>query len=178
MLDDYGFEEYEENAFPIAYLLTFRTYGTWLHGNEHGSARRNGNNSFGGARITPSVPLKELMQDLQKEPSFLLNAEQRKCVEAALLEVCEFRKYLSRAMNIRTNHAHAVVSASVKPEKIVNDFKVYATKRLRSEGLTRPEQKIWSRGSSTRYLWKPKHVVAAVDYVLYCQENIPFEFRD
>jgi hypothetical protein len=32
MLDDYGFEIYEENEFPIAYLLTFRTFGTWLHG--------------------------------------------------------------------------------------------------------------------------------------------------
>lgn len=32
MLDEYGFEIYEENEFPIAYLLTFRTFGTWLHG--------------------------------------------------------------------------------------------------------------------------------------------------
>jgi hypothetical protein len=32
MLDDYGFEIYEENEFPIAYLLPVRTFGTWLHG--------------------------------------------------------------------------------------------------------------------------------------------------
>ncbi len=30
--DDYGFEKYEENKLPLAYLLTFSTYGTWLHG--------------------------------------------------------------------------------------------------------------------------------------------------
>ncbi len=41
MLDDYGFEIYEENAFPIAYLLTFRTFGTWLHGDERGALQRS-----------------------------------------------------------------------------------------------------------------------------------------
>lgn len=94
MLDDHGFEIYEENAFPIAYLLTFRTYGTWLHGDERGSVRRNGNNSFGGPTITPSIPLKEKMQDLQKGGALLLDAQQRKCVGAAIIEVCEFRQYL------------------------------------------------------------------------------------
>ncbi len=97
LLDDYGFETYEENRFPIAYLLTFRTYGTWHHGDDRTSVRRNGNNIFGGPRITPSIPLKEQMEELQKEPSFLLDASQRKCAEAAIIEVCEFRKYLSRA---------------------------------------------------------------------------------
>jgi hypothetical protein len=33
-LDEYGYERWEENTFPLAYLLTFRTYGTWLHGDE------------------------------------------------------------------------------------------------------------------------------------------------
>lgn len=178
MLDDYGFEIYEENAFPIAYLLTFRTYGTWLHGDERGSIRRNGNNRYQGPKVTTSVPLMDAMAEMQKGPTFVLNTEQRECVEAAIKEVCEFRNYLLRAANVRTNHAHAVVSATMKPEKIVNDFKVYATRRLRAEGLCFPTQNIWSRGASTRYLWKPRHVEAAVDYVKYCQEDVPFEFRD
>jgi REP element-mobilizing transposase RayT len=177
-LDDYGFEVYEENSFPIAYLLTFRTYGTWLHGDERSSVRRNGNNRYGGPKVTPSVPLNELMQGRRKQAAFVLDAEQQKCVQAAIREVCDFRKYLLRAINIRTNHGHVVASAAVKPEKIVNDFKIYSTRGLRAEGLCGREQKIWSRGASTRYLWKPRHVEGAVDYVKYCQEDIPFEFRD
>lgn len=178
MLDDHGFEIYEQNEFPIAYLLTFRTYGTWLHGDARTSVRKNGNNRYGGPKITPSVPLAESMQDMQKQAAFVLNGDQRECVQAAIIEVCEFRKYLLRAVNVRTNHGHVVASASVKPEKIVNDFKVYSTRRLRAEGLCDSELKIWSRGASTRYLWKPRHVDGAVDYVKYCQEDIPFEFRD
>ncbi|NOT47517.1 MAG: hypothetical protein HOP17_07175 [Acidobacteria bacterium] len=178
MLDDRGFEVYEENSFPIAYLLTFRTYGTWLHGDDRGSVRRNGNNRYQGPKVSASVPLSEAMVEGQRGSIFVLNSDQRRCVEAAITEVCEFRNYLLRAVNVRTNHAHVVASAGVKPEKIVNDFKVYATRRLRKEGMCDGEQKIWSRGASTRYLWKPRHVEAAIDYVKYCQEDVPFEFRD
>ncbi|MGE3168622.1 MAG: transposase [Pyrinomonadaceae bacterium] len=178
MLDDYGFEIYEENAFPIAYLLTFRTYGTWLHGDGRTSVRRNGNNRYGGPKVTPSVPLLELMQESRSQAPVVLDSRQRVCVGAAFNEVCEFRKYELRALNVRTNHAHVVVSAAEKPEKIVNDLKAYATRRLRVQRLCGSEEKVWSRGSSTRYLWKPRHVGGAVDYVKYCQEDIPFEFRD
>jgi len=177
-LDEYGFPRFEQSEFPIAYLITFRTYGTWLHGDERGSVRRNGNNLYQGPGITTSIPLRDSMAEMQKEPIFVLNPEQRECVEAAINEVCDFRNYLLRTANVRSNHAHSVVSGTVNPEKIVNDFKSYATRRLRLEGLCNPEQKIWSRGASTRYLWKPRHVEAAVDYVKYCQEDIPFEFRD
>ena len=177
-LDKYGFPRFEQNSFPLAYLITFRTFGTWLHGDARTSVRRNGNNRYGGPRVTASVPLSELMRENQKGDPFILDVIQRRCVDSAIKEVCEFRKYLLRAVNVRTNHAHVVVSASLKPEKIVNDFKVYATKRLRSERLVDPDGKIWSRGASNRYLWKPKHVNGAVDYVKYCQEDIPFEFRD
>ena len=34
MLDEYGFEQFEQNSFPLAYLITFSTYGTWLHGDD------------------------------------------------------------------------------------------------------------------------------------------------
>jgi hypothetical protein len=68
--------------------------------------------------------------------------------------------------------------AFVKPERIVNDFKAYSTRKLRDESAVQSDRKVWARGSSTRYLWKPKHVLAAVDYVLYCQEDVPFEFQE
>jgi len=177
-LDEYGFPRFEQNSFPLAYLIPFRTYGTWLHGDARTSVRRIGNNRFRGPRVTASVPLSKLMRENQKSETFILDVEQRKCVDAAIKDVCEFRNYLLRALNLRTNHAHAVVSANLKPEIIVNDFKVYATRRLRSERLIDSEEKVWSRGASTRYLWKPKHVNGAVDYVKYCQEDVPFEFRD
>jgi len=177
MLDDYGFEIYEENAFPIAYLLTFRTFGTWLHGDSRGSMGKNENNRYGESRIAPNRPLREKMEKQMQAAPVILDKAQRILVTEAITEVCSVRRYDLRALNVRTNHVHSVISKAIKPEKIVNDFKAYSTRKLRSAWSVDGYGKVWSRGASTRYLWKPRHVVAAVDYVLYCQEDIPFEFR-
>ena len=58
---------YEENEFPLAYLITFRTYGTWLHGDERGSIGRTGNARLGTVKIDPNVPLKEEMERQERQ---------------------------------------------------------------------------------------------------------------
>jgi len=68
MLDDHGFEIYEESAFPIAYLLTFLTFGTWLHGDERGSYTRR-YQQRSSKYISPNVPLKETMETELKQSS-------------------------------------------------------------------------------------------------------------
>ena len=174
MLDEYGFETYEENPFPLAYLLTFRTFGTWLHGDERKSVGRNGDNIYGMPRIPPKPNLQKAMKkDVERET--ILSESQRKVIEEAIAEVCRHRGYLLHAVNARTNHIHAVVSAQMKPERIIDAFKSYATRRLRKNGLVPRSQKVWSRGRSREYLWKPRSVERAVDYVLNRQDGERFE---
>lgn len=172
--DEYGFERYEENVFPIAYLLTFRTYGTWLHGDERGSHQRSRDKRVGTVKIDPNVPLNERMREMSKQPPTLLDVSHRDIVTKTIEEVSEHRSYSLRAVNVRFNHVHVVISHAMPPEKIVNDLKAYSTRRLREAGLAADKQKIWARGASTRYLWKPRHVEAAVEYVLYSQGDVPF----
>jgi len=174
-LDEHGFERYEENQYPIAYLLTFRTYGTWLHGDERKSMQRSRDDRFSTVRLEPNVPLHEKMTEKLSQSPTILSPGQRQIVEASIRETCDFRRYRLLAVNIRTNHAHAVISAAATPEKIVNDLKSYATRRLREVGEAGHREKIWSRGASTRYLWKPRFVEAAIEYVLYSQGDVPFE---
>ena len=177
-LDDHGFDIYEENRFPIAYLLTFRTYGSWLHGDPRMSVNRNGNTRYGSPKRDLNVPLLEKMNESRRDDGVTFGSAERLLVEKAIVEVCEHRTYFLSAINVRTNHVHAVVSIAIKPERIVNDFKAYSTRALRANWLFNSSEKVWSRGASTRYLWKPRHVEAAVDYVKYCQEDIPFEFKE
>lgn len=178
LLDDYGFEVYENNEFPLAYLLTFRTYGTWLHGDERHSVTRHGGNIYGTPDLAPNQKLKLTMESELKQPSVLLDDFQREIVESAIKEVCSHRKYFLKAINVRTNHVHAVVSAQTKPERIVDTFKAYSTRKLRFEKQFKNNLQIWSRGRSRRYLWKPKHVALAINYVLFGQGDVPFEIED
>jgi REP element-mobilizing transposase RayT len=175
MLDEYGFEIYEENEFPLAYLLTFRTFGTWLHGDIRWSVGRSRRGHRESRLIQPNIPLHEAMADEMDQPAVVLNKLQRSAVESAIKEVCEHRGYSLRAVNARTNHVHSVVTAQVKPEGIINTFKAYSTRKLRDENLVARHLKVWSRGRSRRYLWKPRHVLGAIDYVLYSQGWVPFE---
>jgi hypothetical protein len=54
--------EYPESNYPIAYLITIRSYGTWLHGNEKGSIDRHGFNIFGTPRMFQSQILSDFMK--------------------------------------------------------------------------------------------------------------------
>ena len=175
MLDDYGFELYEENEFPLAYLLTFRTFGTWLHGDSRWSISRYRKRPYESKLIFPNKPLEDVMAAEMKQPPIILNPEHRIVVESAVDEVCQNRGYELRAVNARTNHVHAVVSAQVKPEKIINALKAYSTRNLRQQNMFALDLRVWARGKSRRYLWKPQNVLAAIDYTLYSQGWIPFE---
>ncbi len=159
-------DDWDDNEYPLAYLITVRTFGTWLHGDERGSVDLHGKNIFGTPRIVGNDNLQSLMDQEMRGEAFILNARQIFVVDTEIREVCLRRNYLLRALNVRTNHFHAVVSAQKKPELIANAFKSNATRSLREKNLVSAETNIWSRGRSRRYLWKPHNVARAIDYTL------------
>jgi hypothetical protein len=48
----------------------------------------------------------------------------------------------------------------------MNEFKVYASRQLNQMGLGGLKLRRWARHGSTRWLWKPQHVSAAIQYVV------------
>src|SRR5438105_14700411 len=107
--------DFDDNDFPLAYLITFRCYGTWLHGDERGSYRRSSGVMSAVVRIPPRKGLENAETKQLKHQPVRLNKRQRITVEKAVREVCEHREYRLRAINVRTNHAHSVVSALSHP---------------------------------------------------------------
>ena len=164
--------DFDDNEFPLAYLITFRCYGTWLHGDERRSMNRK-QNVYGTPRIEPRPGLEDAEVKQRKHPPVTLNARQRSTVEDAVRQVCLYRKYLLNAINVRSNHVHTVVSAMSKPEPILNSFKSYATRALRDACLLGSNLKPWARHGSTVYLWKEEDVAKALAYVLLGQDK-PF----
>ena len=161
--------DFQDRSTPIAYLITFRCYGTWLHGDDRGSVDRRFHNRYGAPKITPNPDKVASRESLLKSPPFLLGTHEREIVESAIREVCRVREYLLYATNARTNHVHSVVSNSGKPERIMDSFKAYSTRALREAGLLGGDYKAWSRHGSTKYLWTEAEITNAVDYVLYSQ---------
>jgi REP element-mobilizing transposase RayT len=166
--------ESQDEVFPLGYLITFRTYGTWLHGDERGSIDRF-HNRFGTPRIPQNKQWKKYNRSLLSQPPLVkLSRRQRKAVEEAIRETCKIRKWGVWVTNIRTNHVHAVVSAACKPEKILSAFKANATRKLREEGCWNSSRSPWVEKGSKRYLWTEQDVINAVVYVEYDQgEPLP-----
>lgn len=118
---------------PRAYLVTFRTYGTRLAGDDRGSIDKY-HNGYGGPRAVASSKRNEIHEGRLKSKPLLLNANARKQVEAAIRDVCAQRRWTIIAISVRTNHIHVVVEASTVSTKMLNDWKSYSTRRLREVG--------------------------------------------
>ena len=164
-------ENWDDAEFPLAYLITIRTYGTWLHGDERGSIdTHDGYNIVGADRRPANVNLETMMRTNMRSKPVRLKKAQQRVVHQAIQEVCKYRDFTLYALNVKPTHTHLVVRAQVKPEKIAEALKSYATRRLREKGWFK-ESSPWSRGRSRRYLWKANHLSGAVDYVLYSQSD-------
>ena len=161
--------DFQDRGTPLAYLVTFRCYGTWLHGDERGSMDRRFHNRYGAPKIAPDPDKVASRGRLLKSPPYLLGPQERGIVESSIKDVCRVREYLLHAVNAQTNHVHSVVSNSGRPERIMDSFKAYSTKALRATGLLDKNGKAWSRHGSTKYLWTEAEIVSAIDYVLYSQ---------
>ena len=156
--------DFQDRSQPLAFFITFRCYGTWFHGDVRGSVDRKKFNRFRTPNIppTPHWVAKEMAE--AGHGTFELDKDGRGLVDAAIREVAEFRGYRLISLNVRTNHVHSVVNAVANPERIMDAFKAYSTRRLRENGLASSGQKVWARHGSTRYLWTQEQVGLAAEY--------------
>jgi len=111
---------------PIAFFITWNTYGTWLPGDSRGWVEYH----HGWKLPEPALELE--CKSRMTEGAVRLNPNQRQSAEAQIRETCQFRKWHLHAVNCRSNHIHVVVTAiETKPKKVRIDLKAYATRCLK-----------------------------------------------
>ena len=150
---------------PLAFFITWTTYGTWLPGDDRSWNRK------GELEERPSNPLlHEAAVAQMKELPFLLSEADRRIAEKTIRDHCDFRGWSLHAVNVRSNHAHAVVTApGYKPETIVSQFKAWCTRKLQ---LSHPERKrFWTEGASCRWINREDDFTAAIEYTLEAQDR-------
>src|SRR3954464_2608826 len=101
-------ENSECGDFPLAYLITIRSFGTFLHGDEPVAVDRHGFNIYGTPRRPQNLELGRVMKANMLTPPVIFTGEQCKIIQEAIKEVCKCRRYELLAVNARTNHAHVV----------------------------------------------------------------------
>lgn len=143
---------------PLAYHLTWTTYGSWLAGDPRGWVK-------GGVEgIQPPDPaIRAAMSARMAEPPVVLTEPQRELVAATIRAHIAFRHWELHALNVRTNHVHVVVTADMKPEEVMNQFKAWCSRRLSEQAGGK--RKWWTEHGSTKWINDEQYFAFAVRYV-------------
>jgi REP element-mobilizing transposase RayT len=149
----------------LTYFITFFCYGARLHGDDSGSVDAK-HNITGDTLVEPNTSRVISERNRMLQSPYLLDPHRRALVLESLRETCAHYDWTLLAAHVRTNHVHVVAEGAVKPERILNAMKSYASRRLNEAGLDAPSCKRWSRHGSTRYLWKPEQTKNAIAYVM------------
>jgi REP element-mobilizing transposase RayT len=149
----------------LAYFITFSTYGTWLHGRAPGSVDRRHNEP--GTPFLPADPAREgAEREGLGQSEYRSDTVRRDLVLRTIMEVARHRGWRVWAVHVRTNHVHVVVTAAASPEKVMSDFKAWASRRLREAFQEDADRNRWTQHGSTRYLWTDAAVAEKVEYVV------------
>lgn len=153
------------NKFPV-YFLTWTTYGTWLHGDPRGSVDDD-HNTPRTDRLPPNEPLHAVQQSRLREPPLILDDHARSIVHNAIEAHAAHRVWHIHALNVRSNHVHAVISASTHtPEIVMSQFKQWSSRLLREHSEFADRKSIWTKMGSTRWINDESSLLKAIDYVL------------
>ena len=158
---------------PLAYFNTCTCYGAWLHGRRPGSVD-DAHNRFGDPALPPDPLCEAEMRRRLVELPYSLDQPSRQVVLRTLQEVATHRGWLLLAAHVRTNHLHAITHADCGPDKVMEDYKAYCTRRLREAGFEPARKRRWTEGGSKRYLWKAEALHAAIRYVV-AEQGEPME---
>jgi REP element-mobilizing transposase RayT len=146
---------------PLAYLITWTTYGTWLPGDDRGWV----------ARRTPGIQAPDparrtaARRNLDGRP-IALDPEQRALVETTIRAHCAVRQWSLHAVNARSNHVHVVVTApATDPTKAMDQFKAWCSRRL-NEQMEKAPERWWTRHGSTKWINDDEYLHNAIRYVL------------
>jgi len=116
---------------PRAYLLTWTAYGAWLHGDERGSVDDR-HNAYGAPNADGDRWRRQWSASRLTEPPFVLSPEMRDAVDRMIRKHCSVRGWPLVALNVRSNHVHAVVGWRGKPpERVMTELKSWSTRALK-----------------------------------------------
>jgi len=149
---------------PRAYFLTFRTFGSWMPGDERGSTDR-ANNLHGEPFVPPQRGRLLSALDRRHGDAVTFSPAQRHLVGTRMAEIAAHYGWTIHAAYVGIDHVHVVLSAAEAPERVLNGLKSWLTRRMREQGGISKDARVWSRHGSTVYLWTDRDVTGACQYV-------------
>jgi len=150
---------------PLAFFLTWTTYGTWLPGDDRGWNRKD---ESGIQQQNPT--LEAAARKRMTELEFRMTDAQREIVKSTIERHCEIRGWYLHVANPRSNHVHVVVTAKgFSPQVVCEQLKAWCTRKLKSAGVNR--ENFWTEGSSKRCVNSEEELERVIYYATEGQDR-------
>ncbi len=169
-------------AGPLAYHITFGTYGTRLHGDERGTVDR-GHNRHGEPIIGECKAWRWAARNRLAHPPVVLARLERLFVEEALPRVCLRGGWLLHMCAAQEDHVHVMLTASADGAAVRRWLKRWLSQALTRrfpgavprpgpDGATpEPARRVearavwWAEGGSVKWVWDQAYFTRVFTYV-------------
>ena len=176
---------------PLAYHITFGTYGTRLHGDPRGTVDRKANKP--GDPIIGAEPDWERMERSSlRFPAMLLTTENRSFIEFVVPSLCDRGGWELHVCAAKPDHVHVLLATSREAKPVRRWLKTWLSQalneclgseppavradrdhrsRLGNEGLGNEggedrNRSWWSKGGSIKWVWDEKYFDNVYDYIV------------
>ncbi len=158
---------------PIAFFITWTVYGTHLQGDESGWRRRRQGDQ------PPRPRLNQWRRQRLKHDVLLLSPDERSVVERECERHCGKSHWHLWAVNARSSHVHAVVTAAGFSGATVRDqLKANATRGLRERWPQFCERPVWTVGGDWVCVNSEDDLEQVCLYVREAQDRMQFKYDE
>ena len=154
-------------------FLTFRTYGSWLPGDERGWVARDGQGPQG-----PLPYLKAHCSRVMRQPPMIFTSEMRLVIDSVIREYCQRRGWRVIALSVRSNHVHLLLYSNRPGLTAMAQIKAAVTTSLRRAELVERDRIVFARGGSWRGCYTPLGFDRIRSYIVFGQDDARRDQRD
>jgi REP element-mobilizing transposase RayT len=149
---------------PLAYHITFGTYGMRLHGDPRGTVHRSRNRP--GDRIIGSQQdWQRLEERLMRFPVVPFDTIQRRFVEKVVPDICRRGDWEHHNAACGIDHVHVLLSASAEGAAVRKWLKRWLGQALSNRSPLAEGCSWWAEGGSVKWVWTEDYFNRVFDYV-------------
>jgi len=149
---------------PLAYHITFGTYGARLHGDARGTVDRR-HNTPGEPVLGPDPRRRRRERELCRLPPILLNDAQRRFVETVIPELCARGGWGYHIAAAGRDHVHVLLSADALGNQVRALLKRWLGQALAARWPLPARGRWWAEGGSVKWIWDQHYFRRSFDYV-------------
>ncbi len=154
------------NDLPLAYHITFETYGTRLHGDPKGTVDRS-MNRYGDPIIGSDHKrwIREI--ELLKFPSVNFDLSHRQYAESLIPSICQTGGWIYHIAAVGVDHIPVLLTADAEGTVVRKWFKRWLGEELSEKWPLSTGQTFWSEGGSVKWVWNEDYFHAIHRYILH-----------